>query len=131
MKVRQDFVTNSSSSSFIVAVKDVSSLPEFESLPRWASKMIASYMRMITRDGTVIQTKEELKKHFEDDYGPGEIEADGWCKERYDAGLRAIKKGYSVLMIEVDYNDETGSDFLQSLPETDKGGGIYKLYSSD
>lgn len=137
MKIRTDFVTNSSSSSFIIAVKDVVKEPDFENIPAWAKKLIKNYFVMITRsdssDRDIIYTVEELEKYFYDNYGAGaeEIKKVSWMKGRFKEMKKAIESGYSVCDISVDYGDEIGNAFFAGLPKKDDGCGFYLLDSDD
>jgi hypothetical protein len=137
MKIRIDFVTNSSSSSFIIALKDVVKEPDFENIPVWAKKLIKNYFVMITRsdnpDRDIIYTVEELEKYFYDNYGakPEEINKDSWMKGRFKKMKKAVESGYNVCNISVDYSDETGNAFFAGLPKKDDGCGFYLLDSDD
>lgn len=92
MKIRLGFVSNSSSSSFIL------SAPKDKPLT-------------ITLDvessgiGTVITTEQELQAYFSDEYDD-EYAEDSYLKARYDEALEELHKGRKVLAGRVANDDD-------------------------
>ena len=85
MKTRKGFVSNSSSSSFIVAVDDKTTVAMTVEVD-------------LTKFGEVITTEEELDKKFEYDFGDNWREEEEWYVETYNAALIAINKGKKIIM---------------------------------
>lgn len=132
MKIRSDYVTNSSSSSYVIAYK---SLPEIdgETLNRYP--FLKNYGKLIetvlftegdndTTAGTVSRTKEEYDKNFVDEYGwksdmtlTDILEDDEWLTNRYNKAIEYLEKGFNILDKSVDYNDIYCQNMIRELAE--------------
>lgn len=116
MKYRQGFVTNSSSSSFVIAIKDRS-----EPFNRAFIDAFIKTTGDETRIGQFISTKEELDAEYKG-YCWGSLntleklfEEETELKETYDKTLQLINDGYAIIKKSISYSDEGFSDFVYQL----------------
>lgn len=132
MKLRFGFVTNSSSSSFVIAFKK---LPEIDEETLQKYPFLKFYEHMVesvllaegeygseTERGEIYSTKEEYDNYLEDYYDEPlkELLQDYYfTQEEYDKTIFLIENGYSILHKRVDYCDTFCSDLLKSLAKDD------------
>lgn len=130
MKYRSDFVTNSSSSSYIIAYKQT---PNYDEATLKKYPALACFNRLIdmvlnassdcneTDEGYKITTEEELNNFFVDRYGYSLhtlydiLSDDEYLKERYDKCVNAIQRGCVVLFKEVSYSDDILAELIRKL----------------
>lgn len=120
MKIRSDYVTNSSSSSYVIAYR---SLPEFDDETLAKYPFLKSYGKLIekvlftegdndTTAGEVARTKEEYDKWFVGYYGwkvgttvEDLIDDEPYLAKRYNKAIEYLEKGFNILSKDVDYHD--------------------------
>jgi len=122
LKVRQDFITNSSSSSFVIMYK---TMPEVDKQVLEQYPYIKNYVKLLEKaligDSENITTIEELKEYFFSRYGWGcknlteMFEDQDYLLEEYNKYKEKIQENYNITFKEVDYNDEHTSEMLKSL----------------
>lgn len=132
MKIRNDYVTNSSSSSYVIAYK---SLPEIDEETLKKYPFLKNYGKLIetalftegdndTTAGTVSRTKEEYDDNFISEYGWRDnvtvesiLKDDDYLVDMYNKAIEYLEKGFCILDKRVDYNDTYCQNMIRELAE--------------
>lgn len=104
MKIRNSFVTNSSSSSFVISAK------------REKKKEMSDFYDIVScMEGyetglpVLISSEKDLREYIEREYNrslPDLMESDEYYKERYGNILKELRDGNIILMQDISYGDE-------------------------
>lgn len=104
MKIRSDFVTNSSSSSYVIAYRDLDA-PHPSILNKMIEIVLFSDSGYETTRGEKVATIDELNSYMVDTYGGyGDLNtidkllaADNYAKKIHTECVKALNDGYTVL----------------------------------
>lgn len=129
MKIRSDFVTNSSSSSYVIAYKGLDTPhPSIKSLNKMIEIVLFSDGGYETTRGEKVRTIDELDSYMVDTYGYSDLNtidkllsADSYAKKIHTECVKALNDGYTILFKDVGYSDETLSALLRDIANEDIG----------
>lgn len=129
MKIRSDFVTNSSSSSYVIAYKGLDTNHQsIESLNKMIEIVLFSDGGYETTRGEKVRTIDELDSYMVDTYGYSDLNtidkllaADSYAKKIHTECVKALNEGYTILFKDVGYSDETLSALLHDIANENIG----------
>jgi len=146
MKITTDFITNSSSTNYVVAYKsqpsiDVKILEDYPFLSNYYDLLehvlITTESWHNTTEGEIISSVDELDRYYISYYGCGEekvieeiIDSYGYSQDEYDNYKKCIEDGFNLLFKSIDNNDEINGELLNSLAKDNKDFIILNKYES-
>jgi len=136
MKIRNGFVTNSSSSSYIIAFKNLDKVINLETQEildlnentfpyfKIAWKMYKNLMSKVFKSTgetriDIFKNEDDINNHFNNYYGYNDLEEafeDG-LKDIYDCYTNYLNKGFTVVKFEIDNNEEWLINFLSDIAD--------------
>ena len=134
MKYRKGFVTNSSSSSFVIAYKDISTMfetnkTEFMYLKK-INKLLEDKLILVDEDswygsyeGIVLSNKTSVKNYFIEHFVGKEMTLNKYFKQYpsrkndYDNMINYIEQGYKIIIKEVNNCDIELFDFIKNMSD--------------
>ena len=126
MKVRNGFVTNSSSSNFVIAYKSDSSVPikAFPKMVKYILESTGEYHQ--TEKAEIIRNIDSYNEYFLDRYGYNNdqtiqdiINEDSRLQEIYDSAIDYLNAGYAIAIKRVDNWDEDISGLIREMNDKD------------
>ena len=134
MKIRSTFVTNSSSSSFVIAYKDFPEIDEdtlkkyplLKNYKKLIEKVLFAEDNLDTTEGEVCRTKEDLDEYILDNYGWRNstleeiFEGEDYLTNLYNDALKYLEDGFNILCKQVGYENTYFYDMIESLAENEE-----------
>lgn len=131
MKVRLDFVTNSSSSSYLIAFKDSNTFDE-ETLNKYPflklfPNIIETIIDMESDDTTaayIFETKEDYEEYLINNYSWTKAKTIkdlindndySYVRNRYEKAVEYLSKGYKIAEKDIGYDDESLVKIIKAL----------------
>lgn len=134
MKYRKGFVTNSSSSSFVIAYKDISTMFETNKIEfmylKKINKLLEDKLILVDEDswygsyeGIVLSNKTSIKNYFIEHFVGNEMTLNKYFKQYpnrkndYDNMINYIEQGYKIIIKEVNNCDIELFDFIKNMSD--------------
>lgn len=136
MKYRKGFVTNSSSSSFVIAYKDISTMFETNKIEfmylKKINKLLEDKLILVDEDswygsyeGIVLSNKTSIKNYFIEHFVGNEMTLNKYFKQYpnrkndYDNMINYIEQGYKIIIKEVNNCDYELFDFIKEMSDNE------------
>lgn len=118
MKINNDFVTNSSSTSFVIAYRPCKGNTTLEA--RY-SKLLEFALDMESWGGTTVGLRATNEKELEEVFlerfcgygGHEDLAEDPWIREQYEKSLEYIKSGFQIVLKDISYFEKCAETFKE------------------